>query len=83
MQSKDIRTLSDLVPDPDNANRGTERGAALLEHSLRQYGAGRSILADKNGVVIAGNKTLEQAAALGLAVEVFRFGEFCGWVIEG
>jgi len=40
----------------------------MLEHSLRQYGAGRSILTDKNGVVIAGNKTLEVAEELGLPI---------------
>lgn len=65
-----IKSIKDLTPDPRNANRGTERGAGMLERSLRNYGAGRSILADKNGVVIAGNKTLEQAAALGLPIEV-------------
>jgi hypothetical protein len=69
---KDIRTIADLTPDPRNANRGTERGTGMVERSLRQYGAGRSILTDRNGVVIAGNKTLEQAAALGLDVAVVR-----------
>ena len=37
---------------------------------MKAYGAGRSILADRHGVVIAGNKTLEQAQALGLKVRV-------------
>lgn len=68
MAKKPIRTVSDLTPDPRNANKGTEKGARFLEESLRQYGAGRSILADRNGVVIAGNKTLEQAAAIGLPI---------------
>src|SRR5579859_6091797 len=62
--------LAYLQPDPNNANKGTPRGRGLLEHSLRQYGAGRSILTDKNGVVIAGNKTLETAADIGLPVKV-------------
>lgn len=61
--------ISDLTQDPANANTGTERGRYLLEHSLRSYGAGRSILLDKEGRVIAGNKTLEVAADIGL-VEV-------------
>jgi len=39
-----------------NANRGTERGTSALESSLELYGAGRSILLDKNGIIIAGNK---------------------------
>ncbi len=58
--------INELKPDPNNANNGTERGAALLETSLREYGAGRSLLCDKNGVMIAGNKTLEAAASIGL-----------------
>ena len=55
--TKTLRTIADLTPDPTNANKGTKRGDGLLEHSLQQLGAGRSILVDKNGIVIAGNKT--------------------------
>jgi hypothetical protein len=58
--------LSDLQPDERNANRGTERGAYMIRQSLQKLGAGRSILLDKNGKVIAGNKTLESAADIGL-----------------
>ena len=58
--------LSDLQPDERNANRGTERGTYMLRRSLQKLGAGRSILLDKNGKVIAGNKTLESAADIGL-----------------
>lgn len=58
--------LSDLTPDRRNANKGTKRGLGALDHSLRQYGAGRSILVDKNGNIIAGNKTAERAADIGL-----------------
>jgi hypothetical protein len=68
-KTKQITRIEDLTPDPRNANRGTERGAVQLENSLRDYGAGRSILVDKHGVVIAGNKTLEQAAAIGMEVQ--------------
>src|SRR3954471_13085888 len=64
--AKTIKKLADLIPDDKNANRGTERGAALLENSLRDYGAGRSILLDKRGKIIAGNKTVEQAGSIGL-----------------
>lgn len=74
--AKKITKLEDLTPDPQNANRGTERGRALLDTSLRSYGAGRSILADKDGTVIAGNKTLEAAAELGLTIrEVHTTGD--------
>ena len=57
--------ISELKPDVHNANKGTERGVYMLGESLRQNGAGRSILIDRDGNVIAGNKTLERAADLG------------------
>ena len=57
--------LTDLIPDPNNANKGTERGRGMLEKSLQELGAGRSILVDKNGVTIAGAKTLEAAVESG------------------
>ena len=56
--------------DPANANKGTERGRALVEASLQECGAGRSILADRDGTIIAGNKTLEAARKLGLPVRI-------------
>ena len=63
-------SVADLRPDPKNANKGSARGRALVEASLQECGAGRSILADRDGVVIAGNKTLEAARKLGLAVKI-------------
>ena len=38
----------------------------MLEKSLRAYGAGRSILLDKHGRIIAGNKTVQVAAEIGM-----------------
>ena len=58
--------LGDFTPDPANLNKGTERGAYMLETSLQRFGAGRSIVVDRDGVILAGNKTAEQAGALGL-----------------
>jgi hypothetical protein len=66
MPTKLPQRIADLVPDDRNANKGTERGAAMVEHSLKTYGAGRSILIDKNGKIIAGNKTAARAGAAGL-----------------
>lgn len=60
--------MSNLTQDKKNANKGTARGRELLKHSLTELGAGRSILADKHGNIIAGNKTFEQAQAMGLKV---------------
>jgi len=59
------KKLSDLTPDARNANKGTARGSAMIRASLRDYGAGRSVLLDKHGAIIAGNKTVENAGALG------------------
>ena len=64
--------MARITPDPRNANKGTQRGRGLLERSLREYGAGRSVLADRNGVLIAGNKTHEVATELGLPVRVIE-----------
>ena len=59
-----------IRPDVKNANRGTERGRYMVEASLRETGAGRSILLDKDGRIIAGNKTFEAASDIGLPVRV-------------
>ena len=64
--TKKINTLDDLTPDAENFNRHTEFGQKLLEDSLRKFGAGRSILVDKDGNIIAGNSTTETAAAIGM-----------------
>jgi len=53
----EIKSITSFRSDPDNANVGTERGAALLDKSVSTDGAGRSLLATKDGVIIAGNKT--------------------------
>ena len=56
------RTLEDYVPNEKNHNSGTERGGQMIERSFNQYGAGRSLLADQNGKLIAGNQS--QSAAI-------------------
>jgi len=60
------RCVADLVLDDHNANRGTERGGRMLQDSLQRFGAGRAILLDRKGRVMAGNKTVERARALGM-----------------
>ncbi len=59
------RKLSDLIPDQRNANRGTVRGLAMLDDSIREDGLGRGILLDRNNQIVAGNKTVERAVDLG------------------
>lgn len=60
------KKIHELKFDEKNINKGTEYGNALLEKSLREVGAGRSILIDKNGVIIAGNQTAAKAGELGI-----------------
>ena len=62
--------MDDLQFDKHNANQGTERGKELLEQSVTELGAGRSILSDKHGTIIAGNKTLAAAQKAGLKVRI-------------
>lgn len=49
--------------DPNNANAGTVAGRKLLKKSITETGVGRPILTDRNGVIIAGNKTAEASGA--------------------
>jgi hypothetical protein len=61
----EVVPIESLQPDPRNANVGTERGSYMLNDSLTQRGAGRSILATGDDVILAGNKTHEQAVQAG------------------
>lgn len=58
-------TIDTLIPDDKNFNKGTEYGGHLLEKSFSKFGAGRSILLDKNNRIIAGNKATEKYGATG------------------
>ena len=58
--------IAELIPDKRNANKGTKRGADAVAQSLRDYGAGRSVLVDRNGNVLAGNQTVKAASAAGI-----------------
>lgn len=65
MSEKKVK-LKDLIPDDKNFNKGSEFGNSLIEKSFRKFGAGRSILLDKNNRIIAGNKSVENAGAIGM-----------------
>lgn len=57
--------ISDLIPDDKNFNKGNEFGESLIEKSFNKFGAGRSVLIDKNNRLIAGNKSTEKFSAQG------------------
>lgn len=58
--------IDELKFDDKNFNKHTEYGMSLLEKSLRENGAGRSILIDKDNNIIAGNGIVESAGQIGL-----------------
>jgi len=58
--------ISELIPDDKNFNKGSQFGNSLIEKSFSKFGAGRSILLDKNNRIIAGNKSVENASAIGM-----------------
>ena len=58
--------VRDLTPDPQNARRHNPRNVGMIETSLREVGAGRSIVIDENNVILAGNATVEAAASAGI-----------------
>ena len=61
-----MATIKDLKFDDKNFNKHTEFGMSLLEKSLRENGAGRSILLDKDNNIIAGNGIVEAAGSVGI-----------------
>src|SRR3990167_6269070 len=63
--SADITYLKDLPPDPRNARRHTPRNVGMIVDALQHVGAARSIVIDEDGVILAGNATVEAAAEAG------------------
>jgi hypothetical protein len=59
-------SVKDLIFDNKNFNVGSAQGAALINKSLTKFKFGRSILIDKNNRIIAGNKSVENAMAIGM-----------------
>lgn len=57
-----------ITPDAHNVRLHDNRNRLAIRQSLEQLGAGRSILTDRDNVVIAGNGVWQQARDLGIAV---------------
>lgn len=56
--------ITDIVFDPDNARKHTQRNLETIAQSLKEFGQRKPIVL-KDNVVIAGNGTLEAAKLLG------------------
>ena len=76
MEKEKIIEIEDLVQDQHNFNCGTKQGKLLMNKSLKELGAGRSILIDKDNNIIAGNKT--QLAAIAAGIKKVRVIETTG-----
>lgn len=72
-----LRTLTDYSQDPHNPNRGTDRGRQAVRRSLDEVGAGRSLVADADGTLLAGNQTARAAVEAGITkvIEVETDGD--------
>lgn len=62
--------MSELKFDPKNYRIHGDKNKRLIQKSLVDCGAGRSILIDKEDCIIAGNGVYEQAQELGLKVRI-------------
>lgn len=60
------RKLTDYQPDPSNPNKDSARSRRLIRQSIERSGAGRSLVADRDDMFIAGNQTVAEAAAAGI-----------------
>lgn len=71
MKPKQLTHIKELRHDPQNARKHTPRNVGTIVSALQEVGAARSIVIDEDGVVLAGNATMDAAAEAGItAVKV-------------
>ena len=64
--------MGEIKLDAHNYRIHDERNLKLIKKSLKECGAGRSILIDADGEIIAGNATYKTAQELGIPVETIK-----------
>jgi site-specific DNA-methyltransferase (adenine-specific) len=64
--AQDALHIGILTHDPRNARKHTPRNVGTIVSALHEVGAARSIVIDEDGVVLAGNATLDAAAEAGI-----------------
>jgi site-specific DNA-methyltransferase (adenine-specific) len=62
-----IQTLQikDLTPDPQNARQHDDKNLKAIQGSLKEFGQRKPIVITEDGVIVAGNGTVEAAKRLG------------------
>ena len=61
-----IKTIADLHIDPRNPRKRGPRASDMIQRSLQEVGAARSIVIDEEGNILAGNGTVEAAGQVGI-----------------
>jgi 16S rRNA G966 N2-methylase RsmD len=71
------RKLTELKPDPENARKHSDRNRGIIAESIKEVGAGRSVVVDGNDVTRAGNATIAVAQSIGMteAIQVETTGD--------
>lgn len=64
--------MSQIKQDPKNYRSHSDQNKQLIRKSLEKLGAGRSIVLDGEGYIVAGNGVHEQAEALGIPVRIIE-----------
>ena len=64
--AKALAHIKDLHPDKRNARKHNPRNIGMIEKSLQEVGAARSIVIDEDSNILAGNGTIEAAAQAGI-----------------
>jgi DNA modification methylase len=64
--------MAKIKLDKNNARNHSDRNKDLVNKSLNELGAGRSVLLDASDTLIAGNATYEQAEKLGIPVRIIE-----------
>ena len=64
--------MTEIKFDKRNYRKHNDKNKSLIRKSLEECGAGRSIVIDNNGEIIAGNGIHEQAQKLGLKTKIIE-----------
>lgn len=73
MLNIEVVAVSDLVQDPENARKHSERNMEAIVNSYKEFGQRKPIIVTQDGVVVAGNGQLLAARQLGfLTMEIVR-----------
>src|SRR3990172_9230380 len=67
MSLRNLTSIGDLKKDPRNPRKHGERNLQQIEQSLKNFGAGRSIVIDEKNHILAGNGLVEAAGNIGLS----------------